>query len=422
LSAGVRSARASAVRCLKAMVVGGDGARTLALACSLQEEPGAALEAEWERCVKNLIDSEKPCLLLLRTDEHENIDGSRWLLVAWLPQSASEAERALYMRSRSLLADLVPQPYFLRELLASDKRGLSWSAACAAMAQTVGALRARSGEEDIVGEQVLRLQRQTCSGGHIEGPVTQSQSLAAFLGRLVKREDSCLRLVLSTQRAMGASSGFAPGEGGATGSQRAPPLLEAKVVESRTPRELAKAGLPSGACFFALCSRNPESSRDDLIFVHWCPDRVVGKDSSTRSFEDTRYAVLKGMVLQIVLAAFPHRPRVLQVDAREPEDITAGTNRAVEAADGTAPGIPAGAVGASEDRRPTKGYTDWPADWPEASTAVAMPASLALPRRPVPHWRGGSKAHSISGFSAPSVSSFPMSRTKATRAIGGFKI
>jgi len=216
-----------------------------------------------------------------------------------------------------------------------------------------------------------------------------SQAAQGLLQRLANKEDSCLKLVVIR-----------------TARQQAP-QLEAKVMDCRSPSQLAKADLPSTSCFFALVTR------DDLVFVHWCPDRL-SRDPHTRMRDDSRYAVLKPTVLRLVLAAFPAPPRVLQVDAREPQELADNANKADERAEADAADskvlVPQGTGGyppadGCEPKWPARSKADWPFDWPkEVITAVAMPAALQLPMRPVPHWRGGSKNHSISS-SAPSIGS-----------------
>merc|ERR1712187_443735 len=85
---------------------------------------------------------------------------------------------------------------------------------------------------------------------------------------------------------------------------------------------MGKGGLPSSACFFVMYNR------DDLLFIHWCPENT--KDS-VRVMEDARYAVLKSVVLSHILKAIPQpSPRVIQVDAREPQDIADGAAKNTE--------------------------------------------------------------------------------------------
>ncbi|CAJ1330247.1 unnamed protein product [Effrenium voratum] len=64
-----------------------------------------------------------------------------------------------------------------------------------------------------------------------------------------------------------------------------------------------------------------------------------------------------------------------------------------------------------EPKWPARSKADWPFDWPkEVITAVAMPAALQLPMRPVPHWRGGSKNHSISRLARARLQLCPLHR------------
>ena len=52
-----------------------------------------------------------------------------------------------YVRSRGLLSDLVPQPYFLSELLAREPQELIWSEAAAKLRQVKGMLPRRAEAE-----------------------------------------------------------------------------------------------------------------------------------------------------------------------------------------------------------------------------------------------------------------------------------
>ena len=55
-----------------------------------------------------------------------------------------------YVRSRGLLSDLVPQPYFLSELLAREPQELIWSEAAAKLRQVKGMLPRRAEAEGVV--------------------------------------------------------------------------------------------------------------------------------------------------------------------------------------------------------------------------------------------------------------------------------
>ena len=74
----------------------------------------------------------------------------------------------------------------------------------------------------------------------------------------------------------------------------------------------------------------------------------------------------------------------------------------------TGAGYPSG-----EGKFPDKGgKADFPLDWPkEVTSTVAMPANLSFFLRPVPHWRGGSKEHTIS----PSAQNVANLRAKLAR-------
>lgn len=399
LRTAVQTARARYVRCLKAVIAtaaeqsGSDPApRSLHLAGSVAEEGGALLEKEFLKSVKELIEDGKPCLLLFRADTCENIDGSRWVLLTWLPPAVSETDRSIYIRSRSFLSDLVAQQYFLSELFVSKRSQLNWASISEALPIS------RFQQEDKM--ELSKAQRPLSGECSVEAPLRHSPALQGLLQRLANREDSCLRLLINMRDLSSLDS---------KESTMIVPLLEAKVLECRSPAQLAKGDLPSAAAFFALCSR------EDLLFIHWCPDRVMTRDAVGRMREDARYAVLKAAVLKVVLAAFPAPgPRLLQVDARDPQELVDNANKAADAAalaekagQGLMPRAISGypAEGANADTPwPAKGASaDWPLDWPaEATRHVRMPASLSLPSRPVPWWRGGSKTTSFS--SGPSTS------------------
>eukprot|EP00930_Biecheleria_cincta_P036199 TRINITY_DN24836_c0_g1_i1.p1 TRINITY_DN24836_c0_g1~~TRINITY_DN24836_c0_g1_i1.p1 ORF type:complete len:426 (+),score=66.58 TRINITY_DN24836_c0_g1_i1:57-1334(+) len=410
LRTAVQTARARYIRCLKAAVATGAEAsgsdpapRSLVLAGSVAEEGGALLEKEFLKSVQELIEDGKPCLLLFRADTCENIDGSRWVLLTWLPPSVSETERSIYIRSRSLLSDLVAQQYFLSEHFVSKRSQLAWTSISAAQSSS------SSKRDDKM--ELSKAQRPPSGECSVEAPLRHSSALQGLLQRLANREDSCLRLLINMRDLSSLDS---------KETTMIVPLLEAKVLECRSPAQLAKGDLPSAAAFFALCSR------EDLLFIHWCPDRVMTRDTVGRMREDARYAVLKASVLKTVLAAFPAPgPRLLQVDARDPQELVDNANKAADAAalaeaagQGLMPGAISGysAEGASPEAPwPAKGApADWPLDWPaEATRHVRMPASLSLPARPVPWWRGGSKTTSFS--SGPSAST-STTRSKLMRS------
>jgi len=401
----VKNARGRSLRCIKAIInkkvtTSSESPNyALALANSIQDE-GESLDKEFHRCVKVLLEPDKPSFLLFRADLSENINGCRWLLLAWLPDVAPEVERARYVRSRGLLSDLVPQPYFLSELLAREPQELIWSEAAAKLRQVKGMLP----RPENLGK-VPDLP---------EGPVRLSQAAQSSLQRLAKKEESCLRLVFSGRFSLKQMKTLPtmPSIAEAAATSASGPQLEAKVMDCRSPSQLAKADLPSTSCYFALYTR------DDLVFVHWCPDRL-SRDPFTRMRDDSRYAVLKAAVLRLVLDAFDEsKVRLLQVDAREPQELVDHANRVDERLVADAAGsqslVPQGAgYPSGEGKFPDKGgKADFPLDWPkEVTSTVAMPANLSFFLRPVPHWRGGSKEHTIS----PSAQNVANLRAKLAR-------
>jgi len=417
LRTAIATARSGFLRCLKAVIIttidseSGERKRKLTFASSLEEDAasGETIEKEFEKCIFSLVQDAKPCLLLFRCDHFENIDGSRWLLIAWVPGDLDEAERALYLRSRNVLADLVTQQYFLTEILADDRKKLTWSTARAAMAR-----QATFQDEKVP----PRLRSDTSRAAEAKLPLIPSPTALGLIQRLVNQEDSCLRLLISNVHALNSNNNQ---------SSAPVPELEAKVVDAQTPGKLSKENLPSSACYFALYVPRGH----DLLFIHWCPERMVTRDSIHRMREDAQYAVLKASVMQQVLAAFPEpKPALLQVDAREAQDLVEAANRAAEAesyreahAEEIQPYVHRSTAWFTEDQNPippsvkypTKTNADWPNGFPpEAAKNVAMPSSMVFPSRPVPPWRGGSKITQI-GSSGPSLS-MALSRHKKRQA------
>lgn len=326
----LRDAGASGTRAVKVALesIGPtSGTRPFTILASRQ---GARVQDEFQRCVRD--------------------EGTAWLLLVWLPQAASEVQKATYARSVATLSRLVPQPYFLREHWAGHQSELLWPLPQKEVSSLQGSL------------STLRV------AGPPQGPISPSANLTALLQRLVQQEDWCLRLSLHSQK-------------------HGPPSLEGKVMDCRSPSQLSKAALPAATGFFALYYRQ------NLVFVHWMPEHLAS--GSGRTFEDVRNAVLKASVLEIVLAAFPKPPQALEVFAREPEDILDGFSRL--AASIGAPASPSSRLQARDEPKRFLASTvsDWPHQWPKDATPAALPSSLVLPKRPVPPWRGGSKSHSI---------------------------
>ena len=396
----VRAARSRALRCIKAIISGrssalkADVSHTLSLANTALDE-GQSLDKEFQRCVKSLLEADKPSFLLFRADMTENIEGGRWLLLAWLPDSVPEIDRTRYVRSRGLLADLVPQPYFLGELLVREPTQLVWPVAAAV-------LKPKKEDSSSFGAPSPKVA--------LEGPVRLSQTAQSCLQRLANREESCLKLVFSGRFSLKRLQTISE----QLGPQMTAPVLEAKVMDCRSPSQLAKTELPSTSCYFALLNR------DDLVFVHWCPDRM-SRDPFTRMRDDSRYAVLKSAVLSLLLETL--KVRLLQVEAREPQELVDHANRADErlVADLAASKalVPLGYPERSERvgaKFPEKGKADWPMDWPKEAEP-AMPANLSFFVRPVPHWKGGSKAHSIQVTSSLSNARSKLARKTVREAM-----
>eukprot|EP00927_Polykrikos_kofoidii_P078154 TRINITY_DN75010_c0_g1_i1.p1 TRINITY_DN75010_c0_g1~~TRINITY_DN75010_c0_g1_i1.p1 ORF type:complete len:457 (+),score=60.66 TRINITY_DN75010_c0_g1_i1:149-1519(+) len=415
LRTGVRSALQKGIRCLKVSVVNesaahstenagdsqvgdkttsdaisDDDLRVLALQVALKEEPGQPLDKEFMRCVTKQVEPKKPVLFLFRTDENENLDGSRWLLVSWLPTDAPELQRALHVRSRGLLARLVPQPYFLTELFARDHRQLTWSnvrETCGVMfgggvgkvtkelagtahqmssAQTTQMVPETYRPEIVPGNKAIAPKKS---------PTKLFEKSAEVLRRFARGEVFCVRVVLSREDTSNKIMS-----------------LDVQVSEAKTAWMLAQAGLPNHDCYFAM------HLTGNLLFVLWCPD-APQKDLH-RVSEDIRHAAMKASVAEVVFGALPEpRPRLIQIDARDPGDI-------VDGASGQPIGTTRGSSRSGALARPVAeadlstvvtGNTfglHGPAP-PQRSPTATIPSSLAFPERPFPPWRGGSKVHTI---------------------------
>eukprot|EP00929_Paragymnodinium_shiwhaense_P092187 TRINITY_DN52064_c0_g1_i1.p1 TRINITY_DN52064_c0_g1~~TRINITY_DN52064_c0_g1_i1.p1 ORF type:complete len:451 (-),score=116.98 TRINITY_DN52064_c0_g1_i1:90-1442(-) len=408
LRAAVRSAQKDGMRCFKAAVSevpiktestladeeGKDAGkkRVLSMVNALKEEPGQALDREFMRCVTKQVEPKKCSLFLFRSDENENIDGSRWLLVCWLPADASELQRAVHMRSRGLMARFVPQPYFLSELLAKDHRQLTWSAAREACGVNFGGGLGKVSKEMLI--VVPQGQAEACMQAYppVRVPLKLTLKCEGLLQRLVRREESCLRLTLLKEEH----------HAGVHGLGRAS-TLDALSVNSKSPWSLADSArttLPPHDCYFAMLL-NSTAGELTLLVILWCPESQ--QKDVFRVTEDIRHASLKSTVAERLLQAFPAakgQPRLVMIDARDPQDI-------VDSAAGQA----SGSRGRSAHAPPSQmdignalsGDTFGLRGTPPAGVTptASIPCTLQLPERPMPPWRGGSKSHTI-GAPAPS--------------------
>lgn len=420
----VQSARQSKVRCIKASVqrdnfhsVGAGG--VLVPTAIIQEDAGSLLKHEFERTMRLAIQADPgedgPGLILFRADARENIEGSRWLLVVWLPAHCSLASRAVTMRSRGLLTTAVSQPYFLQETFVDTAEDLRWD--LVQQSHTKGPLGRRADlalldpttggggskmtlkellkkaddlglslpvddEEDkdtaleelctiyrdqkgfIGAAEFRRLKRDARTAVKpypippVQAPLAQSESLAKNLHALARQEESCIRLVLA---------------GGATNA------ISPLVLESVAVRDVhGVVRLAEEAATLRVCSYFLLMHRGCLFFVFWCPESAGGK-SSLRLREDACYAVMKASVLRVVLQGFPDPPRgVLQVDAHEAQAI-------LDAAGAVGAGSRSASFGSLMNR-------DGPSD-----VAPNVPCIMEIPERLYPPWLGGSKASTI-GF------------------------
>jgi len=363
--------------------------RMLKLEEAMKEEPNQPLDKEFMRCVKP--EPKTPLLFLFRTDENENLAGSRWLLISWLPLDAPEVKRAIYVRSRGLVARLVQQPYFLSELLAKDARQLTWS-----VAREQG-LMFGGGVGSSAHNLTTELSSHTVATELVPGakaiaprptPVSISEKASQTMINFGTKMETCIRLFSSKEDLVARGRGAT--------------VIEVKSEHCQTPVALAQMGsahaLPNSNCYFAM------HVKDAIYFVFWCPDNST-KDIH-RVTEDIRHAALKASITTLVMQALPKPwPRLVTIDAREPQDIVDG-----------AAGQPVGAG----DRKRGERSSIKPAE-PDISNALGgyafgvygadrgpsqppkmMNCSLALPERPFPPWLGGSKAHTIVSSSSGS--------------------
>merc|ERR1719362_915957 len=424
----VRAARVEGTRCLQVGIsrvgeVEADKAvqRQLTLLRTTQEVPGAAVDEEFVRCVTEASDENGPCLFLFRTDHRENINGCLWLLVAWLPIRAPEAERAVYIRSRGLLADLVPQPYFLREFFANTRRELSWKAV-----REAGAVSAAGFAIKEASAPLAKVGRTPFIADVQDGSVALSISLLGMLQRFARRDDKCLKLSF-------AHPIVKPGEVvKPTAGQ--PLALEARTCEARSLSSLVETGvLDFRSCCYLAMHRD-----DNLVFVLWCPSPSGPslkdlKDSSSRDgqshkivseearamarvADDARYALLYTAVLNAVTRIFPKpRPHVVQIHARDTDGLDIHTQRVAAAAK----------VGrdqpSAHERWPMPGTeAHWPEFWPSTATMSIFPVSLALPERPVPSWRGGHRGATLSTATMSRTRVYRVATTYYKDGLGGF--
>jgi len=401
LRAGVRSARSLGIRCIKAVVKskkklgheankqaeqGIDNTKKeelaeveraeLCLSVTVHEDPKVNnLEKEFARCASATLEEKKPCLVLFRTDGEENIEGCRWILLTWIPTGCTEAERAMYIRSRGVFLSLAQQPYFLHEVFARSKKDLAWPNISQYIIQNEAAK--------------LAVHTPTCFVNEHQpsGPLVLSPQVEPILQRLARREDPCVRLQLLGSKLPIKWTG-APGNALPTML-----TLDGKAHECKGAAFLAKSVLPSAACYFATLSNNI------LFFVSWCPDTSMKKDM-LRLLEEARYAVMRSVVLGFVTKAFAKSPqpaRVVQISARDPQEIQDAIFKATDLAADSA-NLSAQAKEGSQKPWPIAGApADFPTDWPAAAFPSTMPSTLHLPERLVAPWRGGGKTHTIGG-------------------------
>lgn len=415
LRAAIRAAHAAGHRCLKARIADSSdqdsspshgerpGPRTLELVSTLPEEVGADIAAEFQRCVAQAADDRAAALFLFRTDVKDNDD--RWLLIAWLPEGVSEAQRLAHVRSRGLLARLVPQPYFLREFFAKSRADLAWDRARQGGAEAnEAALRPlqEAGRLEAVDAQRLGAKPPASAP---QGPLRHGQSVA-LLQKLVKGEDLSLQLALVANAEQGATIG------------RHAATLECKALGNQTALQLAQSRLPSSACYFALSiAADTTPARkwpEHLLLLLWCPD-IQGVKDRTRVAEDARYVAMRPSVARLVLGAFPDpKPLLAMGEARETHELAEAANRARDRMTRFA--------ASSVDLPLLLGAQRFTpaAVAPSPASAAAVPSTMNLDVvRPFPPWRGGSKAHNISSSGTGGSGSSSRSGTATLSFPGG---
>jgi len=378
----VLNARQKGLRCFKAIVIGSQK-RVLALAHEVIEDPTETLDEEFVRAMAETVEDKSPCLLLFRTDQRENIDGCRWLLIIWIPDGSSQIERSIVVRSRNLLCQLVPHPYFLREYFVGNRKKLTLAAARGATAPSVAV------------EKVDASPALNCNAAPVlPDSFNRSSVLNDLLGRFASKQDPCVRLRLnSVGPQKSAKAGLANIVRSASAASKLEhpnmPVLDCQVCEARSPAQLTGV-LSSYSCFFAM------HLRDAILFLFWCPEgRGAGPRDCARSVDDARHAVLKATVLNTLLDFFPgKKPRVIQIEAREQQEILEGASVAAARCSSMD----------SDDRSTSLGSLLTP--------AANVPCAMGFPERPVPPHRGGTKAHTITSCSGNAGTSGGASRDR----------
>eukprot|EP00747_Dinoflagellata_sp_TGD_P031756 gnl/TRDRNA2_/TRDRNA2_135536_c2_seq2.p1 gnl/TRDRNA2_/TRDRNA2_135536_c2~~gnl/TRDRNA2_/TRDRNA2_135536_c2_seq2.p1 ORF type:complete len:274 (+),score=32.95 gnl/TRDRNA2_/TRDRNA2_135536_c2_seq2:93-824(+) len=193
------------------------------------------------------------------------------------------------------------------------------------------------------------------------GPRGATTPLGPALERLMQGIDPCVRLLF-------------------VGRDASDPLgslsFEVQAVSSRNPVQLAQGSLPASACYYVMLLK------DHLLFILWCPE--VSSKQKARVLDDARHAVLKDRVLQEVKAAISEpRLRLVQMEAREPQDILDGAERA----------------GAGTSAQP----------------GATVPVSIGLPERAAPPWRVRNKRMGSGGIDEMGKSS-PEGQVRASRS------
>lgn len=404
----IRSAITECVRCLKCVVKNAEvdeievskvdnyasrQSRTISVVKSMRDS-GQPIDKEFFRCVSKEADASVPFLFLFRTDDRENIQDCRWLLVAWVPKNASEVDRAIYMRSSTTLGYAVPNPYYLTELAAKDLVQLSWPSVLQVGSLFGGAIASSTRNPAALPIFFSKHQLTMASGISPSGIVPHQQLQGGalrvtmgsfpFIVRFAKKEEPCIRLFLAKEDATSKKSSAAASKTLA---------LEAQPMHYKTAAALGPHLVVPNNCYYAL------HLKDSLLIMLWCPESAHW--DRERVAEDTKYALVKNLIPDLLLKSFclPH-PMISFMDLQNLQDFEdmfglrsskdIGGQPLCEVL--TPSALIVGNVLGLRGVQP-------PATVPTSS----ITSSLAFPERPVPYWRGGSRIHTIGTRMGPSI-------------------
>lgn len=89
------------------------------LSCAAVHEVKKSWEKDYDKYISPLIQNEKPCYVLYRLDEKTPL-GYGWLLLSWIPDSATVREKMLYASTKATLKTEFGSAHIKEELHASS--------------------------------------------------------------------------------------------------------------------------------------------------------------------------------------------------------------------------------------------------------------------------------------------------------------